>query len=481
MGIEKLSTIWPEWKVVDQIGEGSFGKVYKVVREEHGITDYAAIKVISIPQSDAEITSLRAEGLDATGTRSYFEGIVTDFVNEIKLMVSMKGTSNIVSVEDYKVQEKTDKIGWNIYIRMELLTSLNEYIAEKKLTETEVIKLGQDICTALQLCAQRNIIHRDVKPENIFVSSFGDFKIGDFGIARELEKTGGSLSSKGTYSYMAPEVKNSNHYDATVDTYSLGLVLYKLLNNNRLPFLNPHMQLIQYQDRKNALQRRLDGELLPTPVGASNKMALVIMKACSFDPQLRYKSAAEMNVALETVKTGTYQPEPKDSDIANRVSQVANNIVRAVCTKCGSELRSGNIFCHACGNRVVGGVNGAQVSPQLADEPSSKNNTFKTIFSNPASRRICFIAIGIIAIFIIGGIIMSNLSNAVPNVEKLITDIPYELTGYYYDGQFISMDVKNLDIDKRQTNDKTDLVYCIIDLESDSVHRTAFIQFTYNY
>jgi len=228
MSIEKISTAWPEWRVVEQIGEGSFGTVYKAVREDHGVTSYSAIKVISIPQSDAELSSIRSEGLDASATRTYFKGIVTDFAAEIQLMESMKGTSNIVSVEDYKVLERTDKVGWDIFIRMELLTSLTDYTSGKKLSEREVIRLGQDICTALELCGRRNIVHRDIKPENIFVSSFGDYKLGDFGIARELEKTAGSMSSKGTHNYMAPEVTTSRHYDSTVDIYSLGLVLYPM-------------------------------------------------------------------------------------------------------------------------------------------------------------------------------------------------------------------------------------------------------------
>ena len=301
MSIEKLSTIWPEWQAVAQLGEGSFGKVYKVTREEHGVVSTAAVKIISIPQSDAELSSIRSEGLDETGTRSYFAGIVADFVNEIKLMQSMKGTSNVVSVEDYKVLEKTDGIGWDIFIRMELLTPLNDYIADRTLTEAEVIKLGQDVCTALELCAQQNIIHRDIKPENIFVSAHGDFKVGDFGIAREMEKTSGSLSQKGTYNYMAPEVTVSKHYDATVDIYSLGLVLYKLLNNNRLPFLDPHAQQIQYQDRKYAIDRRFSGEALPAPINASPHLAQVILTACAFNPAERFQMPTAFKNALGAV------------------------------------------------------------------------------------------------------------------------------------------------------------------------------------
>ena len=312
MSIEKLSTLWPEWKTVEQIGEGSYGKVYKAVREEYGVTSWSAIKVISIPQSDSEIASLLADGFDEAASHSYFESIITDFVNEIRLMVSMKGAANIVSVEDYKVLKKKEKTGWDIFIRMELLTSFIDYMAGKRLTEAEVIRLGQDICSALELCAQRHIIHRDIKPENIFVSSFGDFKLGDFGIARELEKTSGSMSSKGTWNYMAPEVAAFAKYDPTVDTYSLGLVLYKLLNNNKLPFLSPDAQQIQYRDRKEALDRRLTGEPLPVPAEAGPQMAQLILKACAFNPAERFKTASELKKALTAVKDGNYRSRETD-------------------------------------------------------------------------------------------------------------------------------------------------------------------------
>ena len=308
MSTEKPDSIWPEWGIKEQIGEGSFGKVYKAERTEHNMTSVSAIKVLSIPQSQAEYSSLRSEGMDETSARTYFEGIVDDCINEIKLMESMKGTSNIVSVEDYKVVERQGEVGWDIYIRMELVQSFVDYLADKRLDEQEVIRLGIDVCSALELCAKKNIIHRDIKPENIFISTFGDFKVGDFGIARELEKTTGALSSKGTYNYMAPEVAAAKHYDATVDTYSLGLVLYRLLNNNRMPFADPDAEMVTYQQRKDALDRRLKGEPLPLPAKASMPMAQVIIKACAFNPQLRFRSATEMKAALMAVREGGYVP-----------------------------------------------------------------------------------------------------------------------------------------------------------------------------
>lgn len=308
MSVEVLKQIWPEWQIEGKpLGKGSFGVVYKAVRRDHGVESYAAIKVISIPTDPSEVDSLRSEGLDMNATRTYLQGIVNDFVSEIQLMESLKGVQNIVSVEDYKVVEKTGEIGWDIYIRMELLTSFNAYICDKKLTEEEVIKLGCDICTALEICAKRNIIHRDIKPENIFINDFGYFKLGDFGIARKMENMTGGLSQKGTFNYMAPEVANSSEYDARVDTYSLGIVLYRLLNGNRLPFLDTEKQLLNPNERRNAVDRRLRGEDLPAPCDASPAMADLILRSCAYDPNMRFSSATEMKQALMSVANGTYQ------------------------------------------------------------------------------------------------------------------------------------------------------------------------------
>lgn len=301
---EILKDIWPEWKIIDKIGKGAFGTVYKAVRGDHQVESSAAIKVISISQDDPGMDSIIGEGVSA---HTYIKEIVKEFVNEIQLMESFKGVQNIVSVEDYQVVENKEKTGWKIFIRMELLTPLNEYIQDKTFNEQEVIRLGCDICQALELCAKKNVIHRDIKPENIFVNDFESYKLGDFGIARKLENITAGLSQKGTYNYMAPEVERGTRYDVTADIYSLGLVLYRFLNRNRLPFLETEEQMANPSQRMTALRRRLDGELLPPPSEASPEMQEVVLRACNPDPSKRFKSAKAMKEALLAVRDGTYQ------------------------------------------------------------------------------------------------------------------------------------------------------------------------------
>ena len=308
-----LKHVWPEWKIVKRIGSGAYGTVYEAIRKDYDFESHAAIKMISVPKSQSEIDTLRTEGMTLEASKTYLQGIVKDFVNEIRLMISLEGSSNIVDVKDYRVVEKNDKLGWNIFIRMELLTPFHVYTCDKKLPELDVIKLGCDICTALEICAEQNIIHRDIKPGNILVHKNGDFKLGDFGIARKLENMTGGLSQKYTPKYMAPEVAVSQNYDSRVDLYSLGIVLYEQLNKGRIPF-QAEKQISTPSDIENAVRRRNSGEALPAPCDASPAMAELILRACAYDPNMRFSSATEMKQALMRVADGTYQMAASNLD-----------------------------------------------------------------------------------------------------------------------------------------------------------------------
>ena len=311
---------WPEWKIVEKIGEGSFGQVYKAQRTERGKSFYSAIKIINIPGSQSELNSVRSETGNDQAAREYFQNLVEECIQEIGTMEYFRGNSYIVSVEDFKVMEYLDAIGWEISIRMEYLTSFLDYCAEKQLQEKEVIQMGLDLSKALGYCRKLHIIHRDVKPENIFVSRFGDFKLGDFGIARELERTMSGFSKKGTYSYMAPEMYKGEKYDSRVDIYSLGIVLYKLMNHNRLPFMNLEKQFITYRDKENALNKRMSGEQMAPPAEAGKLFGQIILKACAFDPDERYQTPEEFYRALDDLKNGR---------IRNRQSVGTVNVVTA--------------------------------------------------------------------------------------------------------------------------------------------------------
>ena len=295
------SIVFDKWKICRELGQGSYGTVYEIQREDFGGVYKAALKVITVPQSRTELQSVLDEGMTPPQAKQYFYSVVEDIGRECAIMSRLKGTGNIVSYEDHAVLRHPDGIGWDILIRMELLHPLLPYVYQHPMARRDIIRLGIDICKALELCQRYNIIHRDIKPENIFISDNGDYKLGDFGIARTIERTTSGLSKKGTYSYMAPEVYIGKKYGFSVDTYSLGLVLYRMLNKNRGPFLPQPPEAITYDNREQALARRVSGEPLPRPFYGEGRLGEIVLKACAFDPKDRYSSPQQLRQELEAI------------------------------------------------------------------------------------------------------------------------------------------------------------------------------------
>lgn len=335
------TTVFDDWHIIGELGGGAYGKVYEIQKNDFGITTFSALKVITIPHSSADIVAALNEGMDEEMVTTYFRGFVDEILQEIEVMASLKGHPNIVTYEDHKIVQHPGKMGWDILIKMELLTSLQEFQRNNaNLDESLVIHIAENLCSALTYCQQKNMVHRDIKPENIFVNDSGQFKLGDFGIARTIEKTSGGLSKKGTESYMAPEVYLNDKYGTNVDIYSLGVVLYRLMNKNRLPFYPPAPQPISYSQREQALAKRMSGEKLPPPCAASPDFAEIILKACEFKPEDRYHTAAEMlaelqrlsapmpDIAAAGIRHSAHTPSA-DSDECEKTTGAFSNIPTA--------------------------------------------------------------------------------------------------------------------------------------------------------
>ena len=291
------------WYIKRFIGAGSYGKVFEIERRDEFDTVYTgALKAIAIPSSQSELDEILADGMDREGASTYFRDYVRDLNREIALMSKLKGHSNIVSYEDHALFSHKDGLGWDILIRMELLTPITNYLRQNhSFTRREVIHLGIDLCRALEICQKYNIIHRDIKPANIFISDTDDFKLGDFGVARIASASTGASTRAGTINYMAPEVFRGEKYTSNVDIYSLGLVMYQLLNNNRMPLYPAYPQPITPSSREQAQARRLSGVALPSPANADGRLAEIILKACAPGPSDRYESPTVMRQALEAI------------------------------------------------------------------------------------------------------------------------------------------------------------------------------------
>ncbi len=301
---KKHEPFFGNWHIKRFVGSGGFAKVFEISRRDFGEEYTSALKIISVSMSESDIKERKSQGMTEEDIKNDLKSIVNDTVTEIKLMYKLRGCNNIVAYEDHEVISSEDGMSCDILIKMEFLTPLSDYIISSggKINERSILKLGIDICRALEMCQKHKIIHRDIKLENIFISNDGDFKLGDFGIARVLEKKELGLSKKGTSTYMAPEVYKGLTYDSTVDIYSLGMVMYRILNNNRPPFSPVYPAPISMDERDTALTKRISGEKLPIPNEIKKgRLAEIVLKACEYNPKNRYSSPLFMREELESI------------------------------------------------------------------------------------------------------------------------------------------------------------------------------------
>lgn len=312
MANQFTDVVWPGWEVVRKLGEGSFGGVYEIQRTlPDGQVEKGALKKLTLPRNADEIEELRSGQYDEASITAHFSNQLKNLVGEYGMMKKLSGCPNIVHSLDLSYIQHDDAIGWDLYIRMELLTPLKK-VLPPEYSEKTVLELGKSLCNALVACEKEHIIHRDIKPENILVSDAGVYKLGDFGVAKVAVENGtGTIT--GTTGYMAPEIAKHEAYGPTVDIYSLGMVLYWMMNERTLPFLPLPPQIPSPKQRQDATNCRFRGEALPEPTNGSGALKAVVLKACAYRPEERYQTAEEMLHALKDCadkRKTTNKPEP---------------------------------------------------------------------------------------------------------------------------------------------------------------------------
>lgn len=315
MTIEKLKALEPifgSWYVDSKLAEGRSSKVFKVYKTVDGVTEFLALKTVKFPANDKELSRVIESGKYKT-VGEYLDTLETAVTENMNKMLSLRTNSNIVRFDNFRIVKESSC--FYVVMLMELLSPFSEKVKVNDITVKDAVKIGRDLCCAAEGFRSIGIVHHQIKPENIYVDAEGNFKLGDFGISNIAGRVRNEVSP-----YMAPEVYKGAAYDTSSDIYSIGVLLYKLLNNNRLPFLPEYPAPVSLAEREAAFEKQMRGEPLRAPAKADTETAKIIAKALAYRQSDRYFSPVLMKTEFDRYEdmmnapvdpAPSYQPFPQ--------------------------------------------------------------------------------------------------------------------------------------------------------------------------
>ena len=241
------------------------------------------VKVISVPASQVQLDALLLTGAysDPGSAMDYFKELSDGVVQEAQLLKKLAKLEGFLPYDNWQVEPMEDnRLGYDIYLISSYKRSLEKYLRRNTMTHLGAVNLGLDLCSALAIARRAGYIYADLKPTNVFISEGKQYRIGDLGFLELEGLKYTSLPSKYISEYTAPELQDAlNTVNTTVDTYAVGMILYRIYNNGQLPVIEE------------------EAPLLP-PANADYELAEVILKACAADPKDRYADPMEMGRAL---------------------------------------------------------------------------------------------------------------------------------------------------------------------------------------
>lgn len=359
------------YQITERIGIGGMAEVYRA--QDNVLGRLVAVKVM-LPQyaADPNFTQrFKQEAAAAANLQSPY----------------------IVNVYDWGQDEGT------YYIVMEFVrgSDLKTAIIERgAINQRKVAEIGSQVCQALSVAHGLDIIHRDIKPQNIMVQPDGNVKVMDFGIARAKNSVMTQTSSVlGTAHYISPEQAQGKDLTATSDIYSLGIVLYESATG-RLPFDGPDAVSV-------AMKQVNDLPVPPREINPDIDPALeaIIIKAIAKNPADRFATAKDMRLALNDYLAG--RPVNLGEGFTSAETVVMGGVVPPVGVADGTAVMP-----------AMGGVSPA--SPTAAQRSYNANNTS----GKKNNKKTIAIVIGIIAaLAVVGGIAFALMSGSGNDKDKV--------------------------------------------------------------
>jgi non-specific serine/threonine protein kinase len=284
------------YKIKEKLGEGGMGIVY--LAEDTKLDRIVAIK--SLPQRIASNSEERER-----------------FKIEAKAAAALNH-QNIMTI--YSIEEKDDQL----FIVMEYIDGqeLKEEVRSKKLEVVRVLNIAVQIAEGLQAAHNKNIVHRDIKAGNIMVTSDGQVKIMDFGLAKvqgseQLTREGTTI---GTAAYMSPEQASHKEVDTRSDIWSFGVILYEMLAG-KLPFKGDYEAAILY-DIVHANPESLKSVKPEVP----EKLSEIVDRCLEKDKSKRYQTVSEIIEDLKSLQSDSRRMEQLKSTPSSKSHPIMTSI-----------------------------------------------------------------------------------------------------------------------------------------------------------
>ncbi len=279
MNIENLGSIFDGWLIRQKIYENGEYETYLLTKNTASGAQVKHLRVINV-----EAGLSQADG-------EQYPPKIRKIVSAVELMQKFINCKNIIKIHNYRVVDNGNG-SYTFLILTDALTPLGEKYDVEDMPTSDALKITSAVCGAVEDYRRIGITTRKITPENIFISPDGVTELGDFGIFSAYVPD---------EDYTSPEEYNVSGTIKSTDTYAVGMLLFKLLNHNRAPFLPAYPTQITAENRSNAFKRRMNGEVPSAPDGTPEGLNEIIVKACAYEPGERYSSLSVFKSDIDSV------------------------------------------------------------------------------------------------------------------------------------------------------------------------------------